>query len=363
MAEALSPWSNIVSFTVVGEDWPTVEYGKIFPLELSGSEGFGQDVALNGDGTVALVGAPYDDTAGTNAGCVYVYTRVNDQWTKVFKLYAADAEANDLFGRSVAISSDGNHILVGASTEDTTNTDAGCVYYYSHSGTDWTTGWTQRQKFQSTGVAAGDLFGSSCALNADGSIALVGCPNKDTGGTDAGAVYYFTRAGYVWSQQSVLQASDVSASAKFGTSVALNDAGDYAAVGAIKTSAEAIYCFTRAVNVWTQQEKFTAQGSQIGSVFGYSVALNGVGDIMLVGTTGDDPIKNSVTYANAGGVYVFKKISSVWTQMAKLNASDPETTANFGTGVALDTSGNMALIGAALDDSRGSNSGAIYFFN
>ncbi|MCX6019837.1 MAG: FG-GAP repeat protein, partial [Chloroflexi bacterium] len=90
------------------------------------------------------------NNAATNAGAAYVYTRdVAGTWTQAAYLKASNAEANDSFGTSVALS--GDTIVVGAWGEDGSITStmgsennaashAGAAYVYTRSvaGT-----WTQ----------------------------------------------------------------------------------------------------------------------------------------------------------------------------------------------------------------------------
>ena len=53
-------------------------------------------------------------------------------------------------------------------------------------------------------------------------------------------------------------------------------------------------------------------------------------------------------------------ISKIWTEKTKLYASDASVSDKFGTSVSL--FGDTALIGAHLDDDKGSNTGKVYVF-
>ena len=75
------------------------------------------------------------------------------------KIQASDAQASDEFGYSVAI--DGDTIVAGAYKEDTGGTDAGAAYVFTRSGTSW----SQQAKIQSSDIEAGDMFGSSVAID------------------------------------------------------------------------------------------------------------------------------------------------------------------------------------------------------
>ena len=87
---------------------------------------FGSSVALSSD--TIVVGAPYEDGSITStigspnndavdAGAAYVYERsLAGTWTQAAYLKASNAETDDWFGESVALS--GSTIAVGARTED-----------------------------------------------------------------------------------------------------------------------------------------------------------------------------------------------------------------------------------------------------
>ena len=85
-------------------------WGQVKKLTASDAEAgddFGASVAVSGD--TAVVGAAYEIRRGSAAGAAYVFER--DQggagnWGQVKKLTASDAEADDRFGASVAVSGD-----------------------------------------------------------------------------------------------------------------------------------------------------------------------------------------------------------------------------------------------------------------
>jgi hypothetical protein len=92
--------------------------------------------------------------------------------------------------------------------------------------------------------AAGNDFGWSVALSADGNTLAVGaiCESSNATGingneadhsaTCSGAVYVFTRSAGTWSQQAYVKASNTGQFDNFGGSVALSADGNILAVGA-----------------------------------------------------------------------------------------------------------------------------------
>jgi hypothetical protein len=105
---------------------------------------------------------------------------------------------------------------------------------------------------------------------------------------------------------------------------------------------------------WTQQAKLLASDGAAGDDFGLSVALDG--DIALVGARLDDDGER-----NAGSAYIFVRDSTgTWREQDKLLASDGGWGNEFGHPVSL--SGSTALIGARRDDDHGWESGSAYVF-
>jgi hypothetical protein len=103
-------------------------------------------------------------------------------------------------------------------------------------------GYSQQAELTGSATVKGG-FGSSVALSAGGSIALVGAVGHDK---NAGAGYVFTLRGGTWSQTGELTASGAASGNQFGTSVALSAGGSTALVGAIgyNSYAGAGYVFT-----------------------------------------------------------------------------------------------------------------------
>ena len=161
--------------------FPTTQQAKLTDSDSASFDQFGRSVAIDAD--TALVGAPFEDDEGVDAGAAYVFTRSGSSWNQQAKLTAGDAAARDQFGESVAV--DGDTALVGAPLEDGEDLNAGAAYVFIRSGSSW----IQQAKLTDRDGFAGDLFGRSVAI--DGDTALVGAPNDDDNGTNAGAAYVF----------------------------------------------------------------------------------------------------------------------------------------------------------------------------
>ena len=99
--------------------------------KLSASDGAGHDLfgfSASISGNLAVVGAHGDDDAGTDSGSTYVFRRNGASWSEEAKLTATDGAAGDQFGQSVSV--DGQQAIVGAAFDDDAGTDSGSAYVY-----------------------------------------------------------------------------------------------------------------------------------------------------------------------------------------------------------------------------------------
>jgi small nuclear ribonucleoprotein (snRNP)-like protein len=243
------------------------------------------------------------------------------------KLVASDKDANAQFGKSVAL--EGDTVVAGAHRDDGGGvTDAGAVYIFKRSGTLW----SEEAKLVASDKEASVHFGSSMAL--EGDTVVVGAVLDDEGGVEnAGAVYIFKRSGTLWSEEGKLVASDKDTNAYLGRSVALEGdtvvAGAWSDDGGDVYDAGAVYIFKRSGTLWSEEAKLVASDKEAVAHFGSSVSLKG--DTVVAGAVVDDG--GGVT--DAGAVYIFKRSGTLWSEEGKLVASDKDTNAEFGSSVAL----------------------------
>ncbi|HNN92584.1 MAG TPA: hypothetical protein PKI03_09960 [Pseudomonadota bacterium] len=284
-------------------------------------------------------------------------------WTEQQKLVASDKAANDNFASSVSVSADGNTALIGAWQADPGGTaNAGAAYVYTRSAGVW----TEQQKLVASDKVAGDFFGSSVSVSADGNTAIIGAYRADPGGTsNAGAAYVFTRSAGVWTEQQKLVASDKAVDDLFGFSASVSADGNTAIIGAHfadpggTSNAGAAYVFTRSAGVWTEQQKLVASDKAASDLFGQSVSLSADGSTALIGALQADPGGTT----DAGAAYVFTRSAGLWTEQQKLVASDNALNDFFGVSVSVSADGNTALIGAYAANPGGTgDAGAAYVF-
>jgi hypothetical protein len=321
---------------------------------------FGFSVALNNTGDIALVGAY---RANSDHGAAYVFSRNGAVWSQQQVLSDTTTAGSDNFGFSVALNSAGDVALIGAQNKTETVLAQGAAYVFTRNGSVW----SQQQVLSDT-VTGGsfDFFGDSVALNSAGDVALIGALNKTINGNPhQGAAYIFNRSGGVWSQQQVLSdTTTVTFGDVFGNSVVLNTAGDTAFIGApgktigSNSNQGAVYVFNRSGAVWNKQQVITDTTGIADDHLGVSIALNGTGDTLLIGANGKTVPGNT----SRGAVFVFNRSGVTWSQQQILSDNTNGTiNDNFGNSVALNSTGDIALIGAS-NKTVVTDQGAVYLF-
>ena len=210
----------------------------------------GSAVALSADGNTAILGGP-GDNSGVGAMWVFTRTAPGAPWTQQgSKVSGAGATAGSGMGTSVALSSDGNTAVVGGAGD---SNNAGAVWMFTRTAGQWS---QQGPKLQGSDVAASRLLGQAVAVSGDGNTALAGGPggvlSAFSRSPSVGATWVFTRSNNgLWSQQvAPLVGSGTAANdALQGTSLAVTADGTTALIGgpADNVSTGAVWVFARPI--------------------------------------------------------------------------------------------------------------------
>lgn len=215
-------------FTESGGTWSqTAQLTSSLQTTNLGLAFFGASVALSGNGTTALVGAPASNA--TPPGAAYVFTESGGTWSQTAMLSPASGTQ---YGLQVALSEDGTTAAV-AQPLATVNglASAGTVYIYQESGGNWTQTATLTGNDQNVDNVA---MGNTLSLSGDGNIVFAG--------DYQGPGYVFTKAANgTWSQTSELSNFPSSnnggiggdASALSGTGSTILDGDDVSAYFAV----------------------------------------------------------------------------------------------------------------------------------
>lgn len=258
---------------------------------------FGKSVSLSADGNTALVGDP---SSNSTPGAAWVFTRSAGTWTRGPALIADGGGDDGRFGKSVALSADGATALIG---DPGASFERGAVWVFTRSGDTWT------QQAELTDSERSQLahFGRSVALSSDGDTALIGGPGDSS---FEGAAWAFTRTGTTWSQiGGRITGPHDGGRAHFGKAVALSGDGSAALVGAPDYGEQrgAVWTLARSGSSFVQQGAtlaFTSVSETMEGAFGASVALSGDGNVALIGAPHAEAGFGSVTqWTRSGGVW------------------------------------------------------------
>ena len=336
-------------YTRSGGVW-TQQGRKLAAADAVGNAGQGTSVALSSDGNTAMVGGFYDNGG---AGAVWVYTRSGGVWTQQgSKLVGTGAVGGAYQGWSVALSSDGNTAIVGGPVDNgSIAAAAGAAWVYTRSGGVWT---QQGSKMVGTGAVGAAIQGLSVALSGDGNTVLVGGPNDNyaAGAGAFGAVWVYTRSGGGWTQQGgkLVGTGAVGSDVSQGFSAALSADGNTAVVGGPDDNGDtqtgfagAAWVFTRSGGVWAQQgSKLFGTGAVGNASQGTSVALSGDGKTALVG----GPVDNGAYPSGLGAAWVFA-VNTVPTP-PQINAGGVVNNASYGLASSVAPGSIAALFGTNL---------------
>ena len=329
-----------------------------------------------------------------NAGGVYVYDLVDNGVTLV---KSPNTDINDFFGRAVALSDDGETLVVAALGEDSDArgvfapdsagfaagianneaVDSGAVYvFHRAAGNDW----ELAAYLKAPNAEAGDFFGWDIALSGDGSTLAVGAVREDSDAvanpdnndlTDSGSVYVYRRTGDTWAEDGVLKAANADAGDAFGHALALGADGTHLAASAYSEAGRAgqpednglpnsgaVYTFARGASGWAATGYLKASNADSGDRFGQSVAFDGAAELLAVGAPFEDAfasgqvvVGEGAETANVGAVYLFSRAgsgaSTEWTQQSSyLKPSNPNELMQFGQSVAISADARLVLAGA-----------------
>ena len=310
----------------------------------------GYSVAFSSDGSTVAIGARTNDGVGSNAGQVRVYNYLAGTWTKIGNDIDGKT-AGDLSGWSVAISSDGTTVAIGAPYNDGGSFDAGQVRVYKNIAGTWT-----KIGNDIDGETTFDQSGHSVAISSDGTTVAIGAPYNDGAGNNAGQVRVYKNIAGTWTKIG----NDIDGEAfadQSGYSVSISSDGTSVAIGAPYNDGGSgdvgqVRVYQNIAGTWTKIGA-DIDGEAAGDWSGYSVAISSDGTTIAIGAPSNDGGGN-----NAGQVRVYKNIAGTWT---KIGADiDGEAVGDYsGTSVSITSDGTIVAIGATDNDGGGSNAGQV----
>ena len=222
------------------------------------------------------------------------------------------------------------------------------------------------QKLTASDPSLGDHFGTSVLIHGD--LAIVGANMANIDPLTAGAAYTFRKDPLTnqWVEEQKVFADDGTSWDGFALSMAINPVDpNVIIIGAwaeddapdcksisCQSGAAYIFRFDPDLGLWIQEQKLTASDADSQDYFGWAVSI--WGDVAIIGARLDED-----SHQGSGSAYVFRynSNSGIWYEQQKLIPPDPGA---LGTSISLKD--NVVLIGASADQEFGLGSGAAYIY-
>lgn len=358
-----SQWSTANSLTTKASYIPNSEEAMLSASDKAAEDYFGSVIAIDDTGIRVIVGSYGADPSGINyGGKAYIFTRTGSTWSQEAILTANTVVAAEYFGFAVAITGAGDRVIIGARGATATAPYSGAVYVFIRSGTTW----TQESRFGGANGSANDQFGYSVAVDSNGDRIAIGAPSANPGSIqDAGAVYIFRRNVSTWIQEAYLSPSEINSGIAFGQStIDITSDGTRMIAGAPYLTAGGIsgngraYVFVRSGTTWSQEQIIAnSDAPATYDNYGSNVAISGDGTRLVIGCLG----KEYGGYTDAGACYVYSRSGSSWSFERKILSSTINSYSNFGGAIAINNNGSRIAIGETTIQ-PGTKKGAVHTY-
>ncbi len=314
-------------------------YGAI----INGAENasnFGKSVSLSSSGNRLAIGIPDGQRVGTEVrGQVRIYDYSSGSWTQLGVNLTGENKNFSKFGSSVALSGNGNVLIVGAPgtnrTNGLTSIDVGQVFVYSLVGTNATL-------LGSTifGSGALQMCGSNVAINTDGTIIAI----SSRGTLLAGVVRIYQLQGNNWIQLG----GDIIGrnNSDNAMNISLNGLGTRICIGAPGTDANGsnsgqtrIFNYDPSSSTWIQIGEIN--GAAIDAESGTSVSMSRDGNTVAIGSPNTDTLGKT----DNGYVRLYRLVDGVW-KLLTANIAGENINEKSGTSTSLSSNGNTLIVGA-----------------
>lgn len=313
------------------------------PLPSEPPSDFGRSTAISADGNMLVIGGP---TYNNNVGGAWVYSRSGGAWSKQAMLIGDGHIGSTNQGYSVAISADGNTIVTGGPGDNGSIASAeGAIWIFKRAGGDWQAG----QKITLDNLSQQNAqFGFSVAVSADGNTVVAGSPHYNN---RQGAAWVLTRSQMGWSEPVKLVGTGIEpgpgGTIVQGFAVAISADGSTIFSGgtADRANRGSVWVFRKnRIGEWSQSgNKIFCTGFQPDS-FGYSIASNADGNTVIIGA----PTAVQAS-GGRGEAWIFaNKNGTGWLPQGSALPFATGTDSQLGISVAINAAGTLATAGVPI---------------
>ncbi|OHD54121.1 MAG: hypothetical protein A2Y33_10430 [Spirochaetes bacterium GWF1_51_8] len=397
---------------------------KLVPADGGAGDYFGKSTDISGDGKIIIIGSPNDDDIATDSGAVYVYRDIGEGNGWIIDKLIPSYDTNYLhFGHQIAISGDGNTIVVGTFRENDSSysiwdfSNFGAYYYfyvYKWDGLSWNEAYVETYY---RGISGLDI-------NWEGNRIILSRGIQSRLSEDP--VYFVSIYDYtenLWTNTFECGIDGYRLDPEFwgagsmqgfGYSVSLSSNGNNIVVGSPAANPIAPYTYaflyqwngSAWIEDYIKKDSFGGESSA-NYKFGNCVSISGDGNRYIVGSPIDNNKKgcfyeykwNGVSWdelkisasdgvngdyfgysaatthdgnkvvvgapgylnAQASYIYYYTWNGSAWVQ-SKTNASDRTATDGYGFSVGISANGGKTVVGAPCDDDKGTDSGSVWVY-
>ena len=312
-------------YTRLGAEWPLQE--RIQDVTL-GAATQGSSLSFSTNGNTLAIGAPR--FGGSLKGGTVVYVRSGTTWSKqgVTLTDPAIGAGNSLQGTGVALSGDGDTLVVGAPIDLSSQ---GSITIYTRVASVWSI-----HTSRLTIVNPGARVGESVAISSDKLTIAAGANLANTDG----GVYVWVDIATVWTPQGALL-QDPTVGIRQGNAVALSSNGDKLLVNgdsAPPASQGAVVLYTRTAGVWGTPGAVYSESGTV--VLGSSVDLDATAAVIAAGAPGTD--------VSTGGTYIFEDEGSGPAFKQSLLGFGASSTAQQGRSISSST--DLIIVGASMNN-------------
>nr|WP_294792413.1 IPT/TIG domain-containing protein [uncultured Mucilaginibacter sp.] len=315
---------------------------KLIGTGAIGAAGQGIAVAISADGNTAAVGGN-NDNDGT--GAVWVYTRNGTSWTQQGKkLVFTESRFKFGQGRCVALSGNGNTLVVGGTNQTLSN---GIVWIFNRVNGTWKE--TARFSFQ-----YGFTSNNTIAVNAAGNTILIGSPLHNSG---TGTAFVYKTTNGTWAQAYQIEPKGLTGAAHFGSSVAISADGNTCLISAPNDNQDK-------GSAWIYKSQYNSYspdflsgiksptGENESNLFGNLIAMRtDAGILVISGTKKSNATEQLITYKLVSGQYV--------QQANPLLPAGLTNAVSTGNALAMSSDGNIIVKGNHFDNA---SQGAVWLY-
>ena len=310
-----------------GQVWKQFGNKLVSSVFLGPKSKLGYSVAISDSGNTIAVGGPEDDNG---AGSCFIFEKVSNKWVEQEKLTSYDFSKDSNQGVSLAISGDGDTLVIGA---DNSNGGIGSVCIWTRRNHIWSEKQSLTPEEEKT-----CNFGNSLSVNKEGTVIAVGSPKQGGG---EGVIHIFKIG--VDAKWYISKKLTIDNSVDLGINVDLDSKGTTLVAGCPQNGCAYVWKFTDDWNL--SAGKLMGIGGT-GKIQSCDVSISGEGDVIVIGSNGD-------------GFWVFGLKDSIWSQCGKHVFGTGGTGSAQGSSVTICREGGIVIVS---DPTHNTGDGCVWVF-